>query len=404
MKRTLLLLTMLCAAFSSYAIKITYGPYIQRITENSFTVVWTTDKSAVSWVEIAPNDKTHYYAEERPKYFQNYLGRKKIGKLHCVTIPNLEKGTIYRYRVYSQEVTSNKSGRTMYGRVASTRIFGYRPLYARTFDSEKKSVRCMIMNDIHNPASLKEILLSKFSITPKGRNINGTERKRDTQNRKTKFSYDMVFYNGGMVSEDEDRAGRIFSECLGISSQTFADELPIFMVRGTTESWGKLGLHYTEYFPTTTNNPYYIVRQGPVCFIVLDSALDKKDKVSGYDFEAYRAQQAVWLKEVLESPEVKSAAFRVALMHIPPIGGASPVSKELNKLFVPMLEAANLDLMICGYTNQSQLNKAGSAAKFPILENSSYNILTLNATAEKLDIEVNDIFGALVKTYNFEKR
>lgn len=394
---------MLCAATSAYAIKITYGPYIQNITEDSFTVVWATDTNAVSWVELAPNDGTHFYAFERPKYFQTELGRKCIGKLHCVTVPRLEKGTTYCYRAYSQEVTSNKGGKTLYGRYVATRIFGYRPLYARTFDSEKPTTRCLVINDVHSGTALKDILLKKFTITPKGRNINGKERKADTKNRKVKQSYDIFFFNGGMATEAEDKADRVFTDFLDISSKTFADELPIYMVRGASESWGQLGLNYMNYFPSSSGRPYYIVRQGPVCFIVLDSGSDKADKDSGLDFENYRAQEALWLKEALQSEAVKSAKYRVALMHIPPIAEASAVGKELKSLFVPMLEAAGIDVMLCGYTYEGAMHKAGEKAKFPILINSSKTQLELEANAEKMEITVKESNGLTVNKYTFEK-
>ena len=401
MKKLLLLFTMLCAATSAYAIKITSGPYIQRITEDSFSVVWTTDKDAVSWVEIAPNDGNHFYAFSRPKHFQTVLGRKCIGKVHCITVPNLDKGTTYLYRAYSQEVTSNKGGKTMYGLIASTRIFGYRPLYATTFNHDKESVRCLLMNDIHSGTALKEILLKKFSITPKGRNINHKERKQDTKNRKVKNSYDIMFYNGGMATEVSDKANRIFNDFITISSNTFADELPIFMVRGVSEAWGELGIDYMKYFPSTTGKPYYIVRQGPVCFIVLDSGFDKKDANSGYDFEAYRSQEALWLQEALNSEEVKSAKYRVALMHIPPVAEVSEVGNELHSLFVPALEKAGVNAMICGYTHEGNNYEAGTVAKFPIIVNSNKTLLTLEASAMEMTISITDFNGAPVKHFKF---
>ena len=403
MKRLLLFFAMLCITSSVFAIKITYGPYIQNVTEDSFTLVWTTDKDAVSWVEIAPKDGNHFYAFERPKYFQTTLGRKCIGKLHRITIPNLDKGATYQYRIYSQEVTSEKGSRPLYGRVAATRIFGYRSLYALTMDYEKPTVRCLVLNDLHSGSTLQEVLLKKFSITPKGRPINGTERKQDTKNFKVKRQYDMFFYNGGMATSSEDKPSRVFNDFLDISAKTFADELPIYMVRGVSESWGKLGLNYMDYFPSTTNKPYYIVRQGPVCFIVLDSGFDKKDKDSGYDFESYRAQEALWLKEALQSEEVKSAKFRVALMNIPPVAEAAPVGEELRTLFVPTLEKAGIDLMLCGYTGNAQMYEAGTKAKFPILVNSNKNMITLEASATKMHIFVTNFGGESVNNYTFEK-
>ena len=128
MKKILTLALMLAVSTSAFAIKITYGPYIQAVTKETVTIVWGTDKTAISWVETAPNDKMHFYAFERPKFYQTQLGRKLPTKYHQITIPNpnTDGNATFRYRAFSQEITSNKGGRTMYGRVASTRLFAYR--------------------------------------------------------------------------------------------------------------------------------------------------------------------------------------------------------------------------------------------------------------------------------------
>ena len=85
---------------------IVVGPYLQAITETSFTVVWMTDVDAAAWVEIAPDDGSHFFACDRPKYYETILGKRPVGKLHKVTVSGLEKGTIYRYRVMQQALLS----------------------------------------------------------------------------------------------------------------------------------------------------------------------------------------------------------------------------------------------------------------------------------------------------------
>ena len=90
-------------------------------------------------------------------------------------------------------------------------------------------------------------------------------------------------------------------------------------------------------------------------------------------------------------------------MHIPPVAEASAVGKELKKLFVPMLEAAGVDVMLCGYTYEGVMHKAGEKAKFPILVNSSKTQLELEANAEKMEITVKEHGGLVVEKYTFTK-
>lgn len=379
---------MLAVATSAFAIKITYGPYIQAVTEKTVTIVWATDKTAISWVETAPNDKSHFYGEERPKFFQTVLGRKVPTKLYSITIPNpnTDGNPTFRYRAFSQEITSNKGGRTMYGRVASTRVYAYRHIYIKTLDYNKKSIDCIIMNDQHGDPSTISLLNKRV-------------------NRK---STDAVLFCGDMVAFEDAKQvslyNKISGRCINLKNQeTPLHEVPCFMTRGVNESVGNMGMNYMTYFPTSTGKPYYTVRYGSTCFIVLDSGHDQKDKTSGNDFGSYRKEQAQWLAKALESEEVKTAKFKVALMHIPPVGGAAPVSKELNALFVPLLEAAGIDLMISGYTHKSQFYKAGAKAAFPILVNGNTTLLNLRATHSRMDVVVEDFNGTEVTTHTFEK-
>ena len=386
MKRLLTLALLIACTTSAFAIKITYGPYVQAVTKETVTIVWGTDKTAISWVETAPHDKSHFYAEERPKFFQTVLGRKLPTKYHSITIPNPNTNgkAGFRYRAYSQEITSNKGGRTMYGRVASTRIFSYRHIWVKTLDYDKKSVDFVLMNDQHGNDGVYELLNKRVN------------RKKT----------DAVLFVGDMASGIDTKQTSVYHKVSGRvnnlkNAETPFHEVPLFMTRGVNESVGKLGMDYLTYFPTSTGKPYYTVRYGSVCFIVLDSGVDKKDKAAGTDFESYRKEQAAWLAKALESEDVKGAKFKVALMHIPPVAGVSPVSKELNSLFVPILEKAGINLMICGYTHNSVMHEANKKCSFPILENGSSTLLNIRADQEKMAVIVEDLEGNVKQNYAF---
>ena len=386
MKRLLTLALLMACATSAFAIKITYGPYVQAVTKESVTIVWATDKTAISWVETAPNDKSHFYGEERPKFFQTVLGRKLPTKYHSITIPNpnTDGKAGFRYRAYSQEITSNKGGRTMYGRVASTRIFSYRHIWVKTLDYAKESVDFVLMNDQHGNDGVYELLNKRVN------------RKKT----------DAVLFVGDMASGVDTKQISVYNKISGRvnnlkNAETPLHEVPLFMTRGVNESMGELGMKYLTHFPTSTGKPYYTVRYGSVCFIVLDSGVDAKDKVAGTDFDSYRKEQAAWLEKALESEDVKGAKYKVALMHIPPIAGVAPVSKDLNALFVPVLEKAGITLMICGYTHNSVMHEANKKCSFPILENGSSTLLNIRADQEKMAVIVEDLEGNVKQNYEF---
>ncbi|MGE8422713.1 MAG: hypothetical protein ACN6PI_07780, partial [Sphingobacterium siyangense] len=70
LKCIILLLFFNCfMAVGQDAIRINHLPFIQGLTEQSVSIIWTTDKPATGWVELAPDDSSHFYFKERPKYY-----------------------------------------------------------------------------------------------------------------------------------------------------------------------------------------------------------------------------------------------------------------------------------------------------------------------------------------------
>jgi hypothetical protein len=81
MKRLISILVALSAwgiAIGQPSVRIAHGPYLQQVTDDGFTVVWTTTINAASWVEVAPDDGSHFYAAERPKYYDSHIGKRRI--------------------------------------------------------------------------------------------------------------------------------------------------------------------------------------------------------------------------------------------------------------------------------------------------------------------------------------
>ena len=161
MKRFLLgiILGISINVFSQTEFQITIGPYLQQVTETEATIVWFTNNDAVSWIELAPDDSTHFYAKERPRYFQTHIGRKVIGTTHTVRLTDLKQGTFYRYRIYSQEVFKENGYLVQYGKTAATKIFKSQPFKFKTLDTQKSAFSFVVVNDIHENNELLSSVL-----------------------------------------------------------------------------------------------------------------------------------------------------------------------------------------------------------------------------------------------------
>lgn len=359
MRRLIFALLPLFAALSAHAEeikapKIVAGPYIQACSDSEFTVIWQTDSDALCWVEIAPDDGTHFYNTARKQYFQTIHGRRPIGRWHKVTVDGLEPNTLYRYRVLHKGITTNQGNkRVRYTESKGSDVYRRQPYTIRTLGGGEDVTRFAIGNDFHDKPELISQLFSKDIITPQ--------------------RYDFVLYNGDMVSSFESEE-RLVSSVIAPSVAQFATQIPLFFSRGNHETRGAAATTYTDYFPTTTAEPYYTFSDGPALFIVLDGGEDKPDSDIEYHdlvrYDNYREREAKWLKSVVESEQFKAAAVKIVIIHIPPKSSGWHGEAEIARLFVPILNQAGIDAMFCGHIHKYRFSEANDptyGCNFPIV-------------------------------------
>ena len=188
MKKTAIIIAMLMlAAFGAKAVNIIHGPYLQNVTESEATFVWISDSTTVGWVEIAPDDGSHFYQVPRPKYFDSRAGIKTESRIHAVRVKGLAPGTKYRYRVYAREVLKHKGNYVEYGRTTATQVYQKEPLAFSTLDPAAGSVNFAMVNDIHgNVEKLRTLAFSMNSreLTLKSRRKTAilSQEQATTQN------------------------------------------------------------------------------------------------------------------------------------------------------------------------------------------------------------------------------
>ena len=358
-------------------IKIDRGPYLQAVGENEFTVCWRTNMDAVGWIEIAPDDGTHFYQKERPKVFDARYGRKNIGRFHKVRVTGLEPGKTYRYRVMQNSVLLDEDyTRIIYGEGYGSDILQHKPFQVTTLDPNKPSVKFGVGNDFHEHDSLFREAFSK-----------ARERK-----------YDFVMLNGDMTTriKYEDY---LFDHYLQSASELFASDIPMYTNRGNHENRGSFAIRYMDYFPSLTGAPYYGFRQGPAYFLVIDSGEDKPDSdirnLGIMCSDQFRAEELEWLKGVLASPEFKEAPVKVVFMHMPPDGtpGGWYGVHEISEKFMPLLNEAGVHLMLSGHYHAYKwvpVNSKGYNNTFPILIHDDKVLLEGDITKDVINLVTYD--------------
>lgn len=358
MKRYLyLLLTFFSWSLVASAIGITHGPYICDMDSTSVTIVWTTDKPGLSWVELAPAGTDHFYSQERPKYFDTRHGRKIVrDSVHQVRIEGLTPGTQYRYRIFTKEMTDWKwSDYVLYGDVASSVVYQHDPYTFTTFPSGQRDVTFLVLNDIHeNPGMMMNLC-------------------RDVDFKQVDF----VVLNGDMVSRIEDQ-NELLTSFVDSLVAMCATSVPIFLNRGNHETRGKFADELFRYFPDHSGHYYRLKQLFGIDFLFVDSGEDKPDSDIEYseiaDYDNYRLEQAHWLQSLQRTRQTGHHPL-VAFCHVPPTLENWHGPKHLLKTVVPELNRMNVSVMLSGHLHRFAYQEPNDVIHFPNLANGNQSYL-----------------------------
>ena len=224
MKRYLLLTICLVISLITFSqetvtekVDLVCGPYIQNPTTTGFTVVWESDMDAVGWVELAPDDGTHFYNTDRPKYYDlRGFGNQVMSTIHHVRVDGLEPGTTYRYRIMMKGVKSFKGyGTVEYTQPWGSDVFKKEPYRFTTLKTDYDKVRFDVYNDIHQ----KDSILNK---------LMGDSRMNEL---------DFVVFNGDMVSSLSEKE-KIREMYLRTAATRLEGRVPLYNLRGNHEFRG----------------------------------------------------------------------------------------------------------------------------------------------------------------------
>lgn len=387
MKKLLFVLAGVAFAWTAVAqeLRITHGPYLCDMTHDGVTVVWTTSKPALSWVEASPADSLNTPALRQARYYQTVAGRKLACRtLHAVRVRGLQPGTDYRYRIFSQEVQSWPDvNNVTYGKTLDADASRRRAYEFRTFPQAGSGYSFIVLNDIHGKADYMTRLCKSVDFSKLG----------------------FVAFNGDMSSSVES-GEQLFKAYLDASVSLFATGTPILFTRGNHETRGVFADSLGDYFPGQDGRFYGIYRYGDVCILLLDCGEDKTDDHAEYnglaDYDAYRIEECEWLKKAVRSDEFLSASAQIVLLHIPPMAEAWHGSVHLNELFVPVLNEAGIDLMLCGHDHAYSFRPAGEqGTRFPIVVNDNKSYVRCDVADSLIRVQVVGLREKVAHVHEF---
>jgi len=314
-------------------------PMLQNPSPDGITVVWAVNGLCTGWVEYGESEG---------------LGQRSNGSVQGlmpmdarvlkIRLTGLRPGTRYFYRVHVCPVTFRNAYDIRRGEAAVSPVYDF-----RTPDPGGDTTRFCVINDTHE---VRETLLGLGSI------IQAEPA-------------DALIWNGDIFNDIRSEE-QIAAQVLAPAGQALAARVPLLPVRGNHDVRGVGARLLDRYLDLPSGLWYYTFRQGPVAFLVLDTGEDKPDEAAVYaglnDFAQFRTEQQRWLRQAIQQPEFRSAAFRVVLMHIPLIWKdytqAGWFCQDARAKWHDLLVEGKVNVVLSGHTHEPAWFEPGAEAPY----------------------------------------
>ncbi len=240
--------------------------------------VWAVSRPSRAHVELETPDR------ERCTIGCDAFGFAPQGdEVIRVRLDDLAPGTTYRVRSITTAIDDEET-------VAS----GWKTF--RTLDPEAASTHFVVWNDTHQD---DEGIQQLQAATP---------------------SADFLVWNGDTCNDWNDET-ELVPTLLNPGGCDISDGRPLFQIWGNHDVRGPHAFRMPSIVATPEGRPFYAFRSGPVGVICLHTGEDKPDSHPGFQgrvaFDRLREEQAAWLAEVIQRPEMRDAPYRVVICHIP---------------------------------------------------------------------------------------
>ena len=366
-------------AVSNPPFALLHGPYLQEVTTEAATVVYETSDKAFSWVEVKPHGAADEEARRcltsRDGLFDAY------NAFGSVRIHNLQPASQYDYRIVSKQMLQFQPYKVTFGDSIATPWYTF-----STINPKKKGASIFVTSDMHGDAAKLEKLLQLADYR----------------------SCDAFFYAGDMMNYINSHE-LPFTSFIDSSVKLFASSIPFEVVRGNHETRGNMARSYSTYFPKENGKIYGSYLLGDVMIVMLDSGEDKREDHWVYagltNFDAYRSEQAEWLKQLIQTEAYRKSRYRIIISHFPMVMDKQWKEEkewygwdDAIRKFLPVLNEANVDLLVSGHTHRYFYHEKGSDGnRFPVLEQGHDSAARLELHDGKIHLKVIDTKGTILK-------
>ena len=104
---------------------------------------------------------------------------------------------------------------------------------------------------------------------------------------------------------------------------------------------------------------------------------------------------------ILASEEFRNASARIVLLHIPLGNGTWHGNIHLEELFLPILNDADIDVMLAGHTHRYSFHPANDKVRFPVLVNDNARLLNCDVGDGKITARIYGPEGTVTHSHEF---
>ena len=357
---------------------VTQGPYLVASSDMSTTIVWLTDTPSHAKVKFGRGaglaaDGLTMTAEPQQD------GLVPVGLRHVVHLRGLEPGATYSYQVVSTRVVKLKAYWPDKGLSTESPVYRF-----TTLDPRRPTASFSVVTDTHEDI-------------PRIRALNKIIDWASTE----------FLVHTGDAFHWIDSEEQLFRNWLEPTTAGLANTKPLMYARGNHELRGPFARQLFDYVPNIDGRFYFARDAGPVHLLVLDTGEDKPDDTNVYaDLNRtipYRAAELAWLREHLRTaPRVRSAPFRVVVMHQPSWGWLA----DGNAAWIDAANGAGVDLVIAGHRHRFSYTPPGPDVphKYHLLVVGQDQVARVSATTTELRVEVVGTDGKVVHALTIPRR
>lgn len=277
-------------------------PILMNAAETSVGVTFEVSADASGWVEYSTSPDM----SNATRVFSGSNGLMTVDdKLAHIRLTGLKSATRYWYRIGADRIYYKDGyGMKNLGCEMDVKIRSF-----STLGADNNGSFCVI-NDTHDRKEVLDLVLSKVE----------------------KLKPSALVWNGDATNstETKEHGIRIFLHTHE-KHPGYAAETPLLFVNGNHDLRGRFARTMNQLLmfrdPAERSGEFhdlgrnFVQRIGDIALIGLDTGEDKLDTnplfAGIYQMKAYREKQTRWFAEVIETPAVKTARFKIAFCHIP---------------------------------------------------------------------------------------